>query len=476
MNQQLHIMPVPGAVRRDSRFSLKVRCAGQEDWTDVPLYAVKVDMHEVRQAAAAIFDFTGSVEICIRPHVQWVYSAVVRPLSKGIVPECDGREIRFSLDKPADLMIEVNGERFHCLHLFAGSPMPAPTENILRLEGAPSGCRTAETRRLLPRLAAMPQGRTLVFGPGFHVIDEYLFPVVSDTNIHLEAGAVVLGGFVLQSAENVCITGHGVILQEGIHRYSGINGIRVSHSRHVHIEGVTFINPAHYTVYLGGSENVTIRGIRAFSCEGWGDGIDSMSCRQVHVDGCFMRNSDDCITVYGRRWEYNGDARDFLVENCTLWADVAHPINIGGHGDYEHHGNLLENLTFRNIDILEHHEPQPGYLGCMSINAGDKNTVQNVLFEDIRVEHIEHGKLLDVQVVHNAKYNPVSGHQIRNITFRNIHCDCVPPVPSVIAGFSDEHFVSGVRLENVTVCGQPADVRILEHAHDVQIVQTEPEA
>ena len=473
MENKLQVMPVPGTVRRDNRFTLRVRCVGQEDWTDVPLYAVKVDMHDVRQAAATIFDFSGTVEVCIRPHLPWVYSAVVRPLSKGITPDCDGKEIRFTLDKPADLMIEVNGERFHCLHLFAGAIVDAPQENVLRLEGSPNGNRTAETRRLLPRLAAMPKGRTLVFGPGFHVIDEYLFPVASDTNIHLEAGAVVLGGFVLQSVENVRITGHGVILQEGIHRYSGINGIRVSHSRNLLIEGITFINPAHYTVYLGGSEDVTIRGIRSFSCEGWGDGIDTMSCRNVHVDGCFLRTSDDCVTVYGRRWEYNGDARDFLVENCTLWADVAHPINIGGHGDYEHDGNLLENLTFRNIDILEHHEPQPGYLGCLSINAGDKNTVQNVLFEDIRVEHIEHGKLLDVQVVHNAKYNPVSGHQIRNITFRNIRCDYVPPVASVIAGYSPEHRVSGVRLENVSVCGKPADVRVLEYAEDVQIINTE---
>lgn len=473
MENMLQVLPVPGAVRRDNRFTLTVRSPGTEAWHDVPLYAVKVDMHDVRQAAAAIFDFTGSVEVCIRPHVPYVYSAVVRPLSKGIAVDCDGREIRFVLTEPADLMIEVNGERFHCLHLFAGTPLPAPAGNVLRLEGAHSGSRTVETRRLLPRLAAMPKGRTLVLGPGFHVIDEYLFPVASDTNIHLEAGAVVLGGFVLQSAENVRITGHGVILQEGIHRYSGINGVRVSHSRNVHIEGVTFINPAHYTVYLGGSENVTVRGIRAFSCEGWGDGIDMMSCRHVHVDGCFMRNSDDCIAIYGRRWEYNSDVHDILVENCALWADVAHPVNIGGHGDYEHDGNTIGPITIRNIDILEHHEPQPGYLGCLSINAGDKNSVQDVLFEDIRVEHIEHGKLLDVQVVHNAKYNPVSGNLIRNVTFRNIRCSCVPPVASVIAGYSPEHRVTGVLLENVTVCGKPADVRILDHADDIRTITSD---
>lgn len=468
MENELLVMPVPGAVRRDSSFGLRVRSVGAQDWTDVPLYAVRVDMHDVRQAAAAIFDFTGAVEVCIRPHVPWVYSAVVRPLSRGIVPDCDGHELRFTLKRPADLMIEVNGERFHCLHLFAGEKMPVPQENALRLEGSPHGCRTAETRRLLTRLSAMPAGRTLVFGPGFHVIDEYLFPVPSHTHVHLETGAVVLGGFVLQGAENVRITGHGVILQEGIHRYSGINGIRVSHAQHVRIEGITFINPAHYTVYLGGSEDICIRGIRSFSCEGWSDGIDMMSCQRVHVDGCFLRTSDDCIAIYGRRWEYNGDTQDVLVENCTLWADVAHPTIIGTHGDYEHDGNVLERITFRHVDILEHHEPQPGYLGCLAINVGDRNLARDILYEDIRIEHIEHGKLLDIQVKCNPDYNPAPGRGIERVTLRNVRCDCMPPVASVIAGYSAEACVRDVLLENVTVCGQPAEVLILDHAHHIR--------
>lgn len=99
--------------------------------------------------------------------------------------------------------------------------------------------------------------------------------------------------------------------------------------------------------------------------------------------------------------------------------------------------------------------------------------MQNALFENIRVEHIEHDKLLDVQVAHNAKYNPGSGHQIRNITFRNIRCNCVPPVASVIAGRSAVPRVSGVRLENATACGKPADVRVLEYAEDVHFINTE---
>lgn len=65
-----------------------------------------------------------------------------------------------------------------------------------------------------------------------------------------------------------------------------------------------------------------------------------------------------------------------------------------------------------------------------------------------------------MQVVHNAKYNPVPGRRIENITFRNIRCDCIPPVDSMIAGFDDEHCVTDIILENVTACGEPARVQV----------------
>lgn len=468
MANRILVMPIPEGVKTDDHFAVQVRPLHADAWTDVPLYAVRVDMHDVRQAAAAIFDFTGSVEVRITPKVSWIHSAVARPVAKGIQMKNTGRELSFILDQPADLMIEVNGERFHCLHILAGTMEEAPADNVLYLDASRPGPHTAETRRLLPRLAAMPAEPTLVFGPGLHVIDEYLFPVPSGLRIYLAPGAVIVGGFVIAQAQDVRVYGHGVILQESFHRYSSINGVRISHSHHVTIEGVTVIDPPHYTVYLGGSEDVAIRGLRSFSCEGWSDGIDMMSCRRIHVDGCFLRTSDDCIAIYGRRWEYNGDVRDILVENCTLWADVAHPTIIGTHGDYEHDGNLLEKITFRHIDILEHHEFQPGYLGCMTINVGDKNTARDILYEDIRVETITHGKLIDIQVKCNPDYNPAPGNAIANVTFRNVRCDCIPDVPSVVTGYDADRTVHGVRLENVTAGGKPLQLQIGEYATNIQ--------
>lgn len=467
MENKLLVMPIPHGVKQDSHVKLQVRSLDDEAWTDVPLFAVRVDMHQVRQAAAAMFDFSGSVEVRIQTREPWVYKAVVRPLSKGIVPVCEGREVRFTLHEPVDLMIEINGERFRCLHLFARPLMTIPEEDDVvhyrAFMHAPSTAPAHPPRR--------DDGKpcTVVFDAGLHFIQEHQYRPSSNTRIVLAPGAVVIGTFILDHVENVSIEGHGVLLQESFHRFSGIGGVRVSHCRNVSIQGVTFLNPPQFTVMLGGSDHVRVQGIRTFSCEGWSDGISMLSCRHVHVSDCFLRNSDDCVSLYGQRWDYQGDVHDILVERCTLWADVAHPFNMGTHGAHEKDGNILERITLRDIDILEHHEPQPGYLGCLAINVGDRNTARNILFEDIRVEHIEHGKLFDIQVTYNPKYNPVPGRAIENVTLRNIRCDCIPPVDSVIRGYDAEHGVSGVTLENVTVCGGAPRVVVGEFAQEIDL-------
>ena len=82
----------------------------------------------------------------------------------------------------------------------------------------------------------------------------------------------------------------------------------------------------------------------------------------------------------------------------------------------------MEDIVFRNIDILEHDEDDRDYQGCMTINVGDHNLAQNITFEDIRVEHIQEGQLFHLRVMYNQKYNTAPGRGVKNITFRNISC------------------------------------------------------
>jgi len=179
-----------------------------------------------------------------------------------------------------------------------------------------------------------------------------------------------------------------------------------------------------------------------------------MASSHIDIDDSFLRTSDDCIAIYGSRWDYYGDSRNVTVRNSSFWADVAHPLMIGTHGNYHHNGDTIEDIRFENIDILEHHEPQPNYQGAMTINAGDLNTVRNVTYDNIRIEHFELGRLFDIRVVWNKDYNPVPGNRIENIVLQNIVYNGQNANPSRIHGFSEERPVIGVIIRNLKVNGQ----------------------
>lgn len=291
----------------------------------------------------------------------------------------------------------------------------------------------------------------MYFGPGVHKpkdLPNNQIRIPSNTIVYLAPGAVVKAKLLVDKAENVRIIGRGILDHP-------MRGIEVTDSKNVLIEGVTVVNPDHYTVFGGGTNGLTIRNLKAFSCKGWSDGIDLMCCRDVLIDNVFLRNSDDCIAIYNHRWNWRGGSSNIIVQNSVLWADVAHPINMGGHGDSDSlTGEVLEDVTVRNVDILEHDEDDSLYQGSMNIDCGDKNIVRNVLFEDIRVESIQDGRLFCLKVLYNPKYNKAPGNLIEGITFRNITYDGVGENPSIIKGIDENHSVRNVTFENVVINGK----------------------
>ncbi|MNZ85822.1 Dextranase precursor [compost metagenome] len=287
-----------------------------------------------------------------------------------------------------------------------------------------------------------------------HFIEETLLRIPSGKTVYIAGGAAVAGSIVFDHVEDAAVRGRGIVYLADFHRFSAFRGVRIVCSKHIKVEGITTVNPPHYSIYIGGSEDIQIGNFKSFSCEGWSDGIDMMASSRIEIDDVFLRTSDDSIAIYGSRWDYYGDTRSVTVRNSTFWADVAHPLMIGIHGDHHRNGDTIEDIRFENIDILEHHEPQQNYQGAMTINAGDLNTVRNVTYDHIRVEHFELGRLFDIRVVWNKDYNPVPGSRIENIVFRNIAYNGHNAEPSRIHGFDKERSVDGVTFENLRINGE----------------------
>ena len=440
----LAIYPEPAAVtytRHNNDFTVRVRTP-HGPWRDLYEYNVKVDLNSPQNASMVYFDMAGPVEVSVRKNNGTAHEVRVRPSSAGIKVKLAGNIATFTLTQPRKLSVEFDGDRLHNLHLLA-SPL--------------------ETDRPDPS-----DPNVIWFGPGVHQPEDAsdTYHIASNKTVYIAGGALVRGRLVLDNVENVKILGRGIIDEPE-------RGIEISRSKGITIDGPIVVNPKRYTVSCGQSSDIRIHNLATFSASPWSDGLDFMSCSQVRVDDVFLRTSDDSIAIYGHRWDFRGDARDYLVTNAVLWADVAHPINIGLHGDTTANGETLENLRFQNIDILEHAEHDPNYQGTMAISDGDNNLVRNVVFDSIRVDDFQEGQLVNLRVVFNQKYNTAPGRGIENIVFRNVSYTGANQYVSVIAGYDGTRGVHGVQFEHLIINGRrirtahEANIDIGEHASDV---------
>jgi hypothetical protein len=427
--QQLITYPTTTALPQSPEFTVKVRIPGQP-WKDVAVYHVTVadgtqPQFVPRATSLAWFDFSGRVDVAITTRKKFS-SVRIRPLSCAIPCIARGNTLTFSLDRPRNLSIEPDGALFDNLQLFAGAP---------------------ETN--LPDKA---DTNTLYYAPGIHKVGSV--HLTSGKKVYLAGGAVVEGQFFIDHQQDVHISGRGILLQPPPGGNNGAgrrDAFRIDYSRHVSIEGIIVI-PNTYTVLMGSSRDIRISGIKSFSAGGNNDGIDVFCSENVLIDGVFMRNSDDCIAIYGHRWNYYGNTRHVTVRHSTLWADVAHPILVGTHGDPAQ-PDTLEDLRFTDLDILDQHENQVDYQGCMALDAGDSNLIRRVTFDDIRVEDFRKGQLLNLRVMYNKKYNTAPGKGIEDVLFKDVTYTGAHAGLSVIAGYDDAHPIRNVTFQHLRING-----------------------
>ena len=413
-------------------------------WRDVAVLSVPVDRvengrHNTETSSVACFDMENPVTVRVIHRQGAIREARIRPSSLQVpFEQTDSVTLLLTIDKPANLSVEVNGDIYHNLQLFASAPFVEPK----------------------------PQRGTHVirFPAGYHRLERGRMDLPSHTLVVVELGAYVEGGFRIVGQHDVQVVGRGFVRPAG----RGY-GVEITSSHDILVEGIVTTQ-----VPTGGSHDVTIRNVRSMTHYGWGDGLNVFASSNVLIDGCFARNSDDCHTVYATRMGHIGSSRNITVQNSILWADVAHPIFIGLHGAASYKKDVagrhmryaqnpdsvilrtdtIEHLVYRNLDILEQREAQVDYQGCLAIGCGDNNLVRDVLFEDIRVEPIHCGQLLFLRVFHNEKYCQAPGTAIRDVTFRRVTYAGGNDNLSLIEGWSAERPVSGVHFQDLTIAGR----------------------
>ena len=425
---RLFAYPAPEGAPLKHDYDVYVQALGSREWTKIDTYMAKVNApagdskHRQSEISYAWFDFTGSVKVRVVTKNKKYRNVRVRPDYRGVIANRQNDStVQFLLFQPENLSVEFDGDITDNLLLFTSKPVIAKEE--------------AERQ-------AKTEGRRFTYyAPGLYTQDT--LRVASNTTVYLAPGAYFTGTFAIEDAHDVQILGRGIARPR-----SGYEGCHVHRSQRVLIDGLT-VN----TCPVGGSDGVTLRNVKSISHPGWGDGLNVFASRNVLYERVFCRNSDDCTTAYATRKGFSGNCRNVTMRNATLWADVAHPIFIGIHGNSER-GDTIENLRYENIDILCQSEPQVDYQGCMAINCGDNNLVRNVTFENIRVEQIHQGSLLQVKIGYNQKYCTAPGRGIEGVRFRNIRYNGTQPYLSVINGYSENRKVKDITFEGLKINGR----------------------
>ncbi|MBP5273864.1 MAG: hypothetical protein ILO36_02875, partial [Abditibacteriota bacterium] len=406
-----------------------------------------------------------------------VRDAVIRPLSKHVDTETDGSVVRFTIREPGQYSLEING-RHNNIHLFLDPP---------------------ETKK------PDPGSYTYYFGPGVHEAGTVLLG--SGESLYIAAGAVVHGSVRATDAENVRIEGKGILDYSRMSRHDPLHWeedgmINLVRCSNVTIKGIILRDSSWWTITSFNCSGLLFRNLKTIGMWRYNsDGFDFVNCRNVRVDGCFLRNFDDVIVFKGLRlseleegYRNHKDLlpyehvspQNLLIENCVLWCDWGGALEIGA----ETVADEFCNIVYRNCDIIH----VAG--GAMRIQSGDRAYIHNVLYEDIRVEYSKYDLPSVFQESDGMEYEPAEGFcvtpviygwmycgrwtkdnipgNVRDVTYRMISVFTDPdmPAPSIrLESIGEKNKFDRITLDGFFLNGKPflPKLEVSEFTKDIRI-------
>ena len=379
-------------------------------------------------------------------------SVVIRPLSLGIhptkaaslddnvnsslalKPKFAKNKIKFKLKTFRQIVVEVNGYH-NSLHLFP---------NKMGFYG-------------------------VQFHPEVNHTENGTLMLKSNTRVHIAAGAVVFGSLVADNAENIKITGRGILDGSRITRADkfargGFGCLHFRNCKNVSVEGIILRDPNSWCVNVRRCTDVDIDNIKMIGLWRYNsDGIDVWDSSNVSFKNSFIRAFDDSFII--RSDDINN--KNITVENCAMWNDWGLSLAVWAWSKTMK-GRSYENITFKNIDIIR----SAGQ--AMHISNKSGSTVRNVKFENINVEYDAwcprqiFQKRENVGELYmpdpNDKYVPTAifiesvekDSKVEDITFENIKIVGRSDAPSAIRSRNAEIPVKGVKIKNLDNNGKKA--------------------
>ncbi|TXG39051.1 glycosyl hydrolase family 28 protein [Seonamhaeicola maritimus] len=415
--ENVKVYPAPEGIELSQAF--KVEVEGKE----VPVYNFTIPAREpiprlnhsrseFGLASFASFDMNAKAEVKVT-YPEAVNSVKILPTSYGVESTVEGNVITFSIDKPSNLTIEVNGDWYESLHIFANSF----EENVPDKDDP----------------------NVIYFGPGVHDVTTVV--VDDSTTVYIAGGAYLKAGldseedevelrgrkrnpptFFLQG-KHMTIRGRGIIDQSAIPRPKRRYTIFTQKSVDIKIEGVIIRDPSHWTIPLQASDNIHVDNIKILGWRGNSDGVDISNSRDVLVENCFFRTLDDAVVV--KSFEGRGEVKNIHTRKCVVWNELAHSLSIGAE--------VRENVTnvlFEDCDVIH----DVGRETALRVYHCDDALISDITFKDIRIE--EARRLISVWIGKTRWTETEERGNVRSVVFKDIVATSAP-IDTTLTGFQD---------------------------------------
>ncbi len=271
-------------------------------------------------------------------------------------------------------------------------------------------------------------------------------------SLYIEGGAIVVGSIHAENASNIRIHGHGV-LDGSYFANSSHKTILMDKCTKVEIKDVIIIQPPQWMILIAGCNGVHITDVKEIGEVMCSDGADLVGSSNVLIENCIFRNNDDSIAikafedasvVTGGTCGWNRDIDNIEIRHCTfINGGAGNAIEIGHELQIEE----VKNIRFIDIDIV----CVESFGAALAIHAGDRATVKDVTYENIRIQHY-YDKLIDFRVMRSMFNRDEKRGHIRNVKLKNIRVveNIYNPGYSIslIGGYDEEHLVEDIIFDD----------------------------
>ncbi len=428
------------------------------DGSEVPVYAAPVTRGGPHSFARLSWEGDEPVNLVAVRH-GGLKSAELLPSSYGLTHQIAGGEVRFSICRNGHVTILADGDILQ--------PLTVSIDRILK-EKTPGEVK----------------GR--YFGPGLHKLDTFDFE--DGDTLYLAAGAIVTlqphseneqpvklkdwagkvnyrGAIIAEGRKHVSLEGYG-LLDFSLLDWHERNPVAFVNCQDVRVQGVTLVNAEAWNLTFRGCEQVLADQVHIIGYRENSDGIDIVSTQRAVVQDCFIRTGDDAVVVKAMVRGICG-GKDILAQRCVVWNDKVRCFGIAAESVED-----IADVTFRDCDVIRSYADWTLELGSLVVYISDHALVQNILFDDIRIEHEVH-LATHVHITKDFWAKTKDAGNIRNVTFRSI--DVKPMIASRVGGYDAEHCVKGVHFEHFRIGGRVAEtleeglINVCGHAYDVTI-------